>query len=99
MSGSATFTIVTSSRSMKTPVQKGGQRQRVGVDDPLEVRQAGAERLLNVWERDVHDRDVEQEHEDAGAEGRPATARRRRRPTGGPTGWRRATSECLGARR
>ena len=48
--------------------QQRGERQRVGVDDPLQVGEAGAQRLLDVGERDVHDRDVEQEHEDAGAD-------------------------------
>jgi hypothetical protein len=56
--------------------QERGERQRVGVDHPLQVGQVGAERCLDVRQRDHDDRDVEQEHEDAeadGGEGPPAT--------------------------
>ena len=35
------------------------QRQRVGVDDPLQAGQAGIEALLHVRQRNDHDRDVE----------------------------------------
>jgi hypothetical protein len=45
--------------------QESGERQRVRVDHPLQIGQAGAERSLDVGERDDNDRDVEQEHEDA----------------------------------
>src|SRR5436305_549974 len=37
--------------------------QRIGVNHPLEVREAGAEALADGRQRDVDDRDVEQEHE------------------------------------
>ena len=51
----------------------GGQQQRreaerVGVDHPLQVGEARAELALDVGERDVHDRDVEQQDEDAEAD-------------------------------
>ena len=49
--------------------QEGGQRQRVGVDDPLQVGEARVQRLLDVGQRHVHDRDVEQEHEGRRADG------------------------------
>ena len=45
--------------------QERGERQRVGVDHPLQIGQRRAERLLDVGQRDVHDRDVEQQHEHA----------------------------------
>ena len=50
------------------------QRQRVGVDHPLQPRQARVEVVLDVRQRDVDDRDVEQEHERRRADGdeRPA---------------------------
>ncbi len=50
--------------------QQGGQRQSVGVDRPLQVRQRGAERPPDVRQRHVHDRDVKQQHEDADADRR-----------------------------
>ena len=46
-----------------------GERERVGVDHPLQVGQRGVQRLLDVRQRDVHDRDVEQEHEGADGDG------------------------------
>ena len=49
--------------------QEGGQRQRIGVHDPLQVREARVQRLLNVRQRHVHDRDVEKEHEGRRADG------------------------------
>jgi hypothetical protein len=48
--------------------EESGERQRVGVDRPLKIGKRRVERLLNVRQRDVHDRQVEQEHEDAGAD-------------------------------
>ncbi len=49
--------------------QEGGQRQRIGVHHPLQVREARVQRRLDVRERHVHDRDVEQEHEGRRADG------------------------------
>ena len=49
--------------------QEGGESQRVRVDDPLQVGEARVERLLNVGQRHVDDRDVEQEHERRRADG------------------------------
>ena len=49
--------------------QQGGERQRVGVDHPLQVGEGRVERALDLRQRHVHDRDVEQQHEDAGADG------------------------------
>ena len=43
--------------------QEGGEGQRVGVDDPLQAREAGVEVALDVGQGDVDDRDVEQQHE------------------------------------
>ena len=43
--------------------QQRGERERVGVDDPLQVGEVGAEVALDRRQRDVHDRDVEQQHE------------------------------------
>ena len=40
-----------------------GEGEDVGVDDPLQVGQARAEVTLDLGQGDVHDRDVEQEHE------------------------------------
>ena len=40
----------------------GGERERVGVDDPLEAGEAGVEVGGDVGQRGVHDRDVEHEH-------------------------------------
>ena len=45
------------------------QRQRVCVDDPLEVREAGVQRPLDIGQRHVHDGDVEKEHERRRADG------------------------------
>ena len=44
--------------------QEGGERQRVGVDDPLQVGEGGVQFALDRGQRDVHDGDVEQQHED-----------------------------------
>ena len=40
----------------------GGERERVGVDDPLQAGEAGVEVGGDVGERGVDDRDVEHEH-------------------------------------
>ena len=50
--------------------QGGGQPQRVGVHHPLQVAERAVQVLLDAGQRDVHDRDVQQEHEDAGQDGR-----------------------------
>jgi hypothetical protein len=55
-----------------------GERQCIGVDDPLQPGQPRAQARLNPWQRDVHDRDVEQQHERRDADG---DARPRRRST------------------
>ena len=49
--------------------QEGGERQRVGVHHPLQVGEARVQRPLDVGQRHVHDRDVEQEHEGGRADG------------------------------
>ena len=49
--------------------QEGGQGQGVGVDHPLEVLEGRVQGDLDVGQRDVHDRDVEQQHERAEADG------------------------------
>ena len=49
--------------------QERRERQRVGVDHPLEVLERGAEVALDVRQRDVHDSDVDQEHERRDADG------------------------------
>src|SRR5207253_7102446 len=43
--------------------QQPGEGQGVGVDDPLQVGAREAERVLNVWQRDVDDRRVEDHHQ------------------------------------
>jgi hypothetical protein len=43
--------------------QKAGERDRVGVDDPLQVGVGEAEALVDRRQRDVDDRDVEDDHE------------------------------------
>ena len=50
------------------------ERERVGVDHPLQPGQARVQVALDVRQRDVDDRDVEQEHERRRADGdeRPA---------------------------
>ena len=48
--------------------QEGGQRQRVGVDHPLEIREGRVQRALDVGQGHVDHRDVEQQHEDGGAD-------------------------------
>ena len=57
--------------------QEGGQGQRVGVDHPLQVREARLQRTLDRGQRDVDDRHVEQQHERAYADDaqRPPLAR------------------------
>ena len=45
----------------------GGERERVGVDDPLQAGEAGVEVGGDVGERGVDDRDVEHEHRGGGA--------------------------------
>ena len=49
--------------------QQGGERERVGVDHPLQVGEARVQRRLNRRQGDVDDRDVEQQHERAEADG------------------------------
>ena len=44
--------------------QQRGERQRVRVDDPLQILEARAQVALDARQGDVHDRDVEQQHED-----------------------------------
>ena len=53
------------------------ERERVGVDHPLQVGERGVERPLDRGQGDVHDRDVEQEHErgDADRQQRPPLPR------------------------
>ena len=50
-----------------------GERERVGVHDPLQAGQARIEALLHVRQRDDHDSDVEEQHErrQADSEERP----------------------------
>ena len=43
--------------------QQRRERQRVGVDHPLDVREARVQVRGDLRQRDVHDRDVEQQHE------------------------------------
>ena len=43
--------------------QEAAERERVGVDDPLEAVGGEAEIGLDGGQRDVHDRDVEDDHE------------------------------------
>ncbi len=49
--------------------QERGERERVGVDHPLQVGERGMQRALDVGQRDVDDRDVEQQHEDRHRDG------------------------------
>ena len=49
--------------------QEGGERERVGVDHPLQVLEARVQRALDVGQRDVDDRDVQEQHEDRHADG------------------------------
>ena len=49
--------------------QQRGERQRVRVDDPLHLAEARPELVGDVRQRDVHDRDVEQQHERRRADG------------------------------
>ena len=53
--------------------QERGEGQRVGVDDPLQAREARVEVALDLRQRDVDDRHVDQQHErrDADGEQRP----------------------------
>ena len=45
-----------------------GEQQGVGVDHPLEVGEGGMEVPLDARQRDIDDRDVEEEHEDGDAD-------------------------------
>jgi hypothetical protein len=57
--------------------QQSTEGDHVGVDDPGQVALAEAEVVLDRGERDVHDRDVEHDHQHAHAqhhEGDPARA-------------------------
>jgi len=67
--------------------QQCGQRQGVGVHHPLEAGEARPQVGLDVRERDVHDRHVQQQHEgpEADRDQRPP-ARRVRCGVPGPTG-------------
>jgi len=47
---------------------EGREGQRVRVDHPLEVGEAGVQRSRDGRQRDVHDRDVEEQHEDRRAD-------------------------------
>ena len=63
--------------------QEGGERQRVGVDDPLQAGEAGVQFALDVGQGDVDDRDVEQQHERRDRdqdEGPPLALHRREQP-------------------
>ena len=53
------------------------EHQRIGVHHPLQVGEAGVQLALDVRQRDVHHRDVEQQHERRQADGekRPALGR------------------------
>ena len=48
--------------------QERCQRQRIGVDYPLEVREARVQRELDVRQRHIHDGDVQQQHEHRSAD-------------------------------
>ena len=54
--------------------QHRGEHQRVGVHDPLEVGEAGVQLSLDVRQRHVHHRDVQQQHEGAEAYGQQGPA-------------------------
>jgi hypothetical protein len=81
--------------------QQAAERQRVGVHHPLEPGAREAERVLDVWQRHVHDRGVQHHHELRGgddhqgepemASGRPAGCR----PPGGGL-CRTHASPCQG---
>ena len=60
------------------------EAERVGVHHPLQVGERGVERPLDRGEGDIHDRDVEQQHERRRANGhqRPPLARHRATYTG-----------------
>jgi hypothetical protein len=47
--------------------QERRQCQRIGINDPLQVGEARVQRLLDIWQGDIHDRDVQQQHEHAQA--------------------------------
>src|ERR1022692_2310419 len=47
--------------------QERRQRQGVGINDPLQVGETRLQRLLDIRQGDVHDRDVQQQHEGAEA--------------------------------
>ena len=59
-------------RSLRVPKasMKAGEGQRVGVDDPLQLRDAGVERGLHVGEGDGHDGGVEEGQEEDAADAR-----------------------------
>jgi hypothetical protein len=46
--------------------EEAGDDQGIGVEDPLELREAGTEVALNGRQRDVHDGDIHADHEQAG---------------------------------
>jgi hypothetical protein len=46
-----------------TEQQEAGERHGVGVHDPLEPGLGEVQRVLHRWQRDVHDRDVQNDHE------------------------------------
>ena len=48
--------------------QRGREGERVGVHDPLEIGEGGVQLLLDVRQRDVDYRDVEEQHEDRHAD-------------------------------
>ena len=49
--------------------QQGGEAECIGIHHPLQSRQSGVEITLDVGQCDVHDGDVEQQDEDARADG------------------------------
>ena len=57
------------SRSPSVPAFSVAAREQegVGVDHPLEVGEGGVEVPLDARQRDIDDRDVEEEHEDGDA--------------------------------
>ncbi len=49
--------------------KEGGQCEGIGINHPLQIGEGGVQRTLDVRQRHVHDGDVEQQHEDGGADG------------------------------
>jgi hypothetical protein len=47
--------------------QECGQGQRISIHDPLQVRKTRVQRPLDIRQGDVHDRDIQQQHERAQA--------------------------------